>query len=128
MLAGRSRRGALTASQISSIHFQTPICDIRFLSGLLRPLISIPTGTFVMSFSGMSATMAAPHKPTGPQSAQKYSAVGFGPLNHVFMTFVCGFLLRGLKFPAGLYGEGSSETIFVSSSSQFEARDLRPTA
>jgi len=54
-LAGRSRRGILTASQISSIHFHTPICDIRILSMSFSPLMSIPIGTFMMSLSGMSA-------------------------------------------------------------------------
>jgi len=48
-LAGSSR-GALTASQISSIHFHTPIWDIRILSTSFKPLMSIPIGTFMMSF------------------------------------------------------------------------------
>jgi hypothetical protein len=50
MLAGKSRRGALTASQISSIHFHNPISVIRALSESFRPLISIPTGMFICPF------------------------------------------------------------------------------
>jgi len=50
-LAGNSRRGALTALQISSIHFHTPICDMRALSMSFKPLMSIPIGTFMMSSS-----------------------------------------------------------------------------
>jgi hypothetical protein len=61
-LAGSSRGGTLTALQISSIHFHTPICDIRILSTSFRPLMSIPIGTFMKSFSAMSIweTLAAP--------------------------------------------------------------------
>lgn len=56
-LAGRSRRGTLTASQISSIHFHTPISMIRSLSGSLRPSILIPIGTFMKSFSAVIACL-----------------------------------------------------------------------
>jgi hypothetical protein len=40
MLAGSRRGGTLTASQISSIHFHTPIWDIRILSTSFKPLMS----------------------------------------------------------------------------------------
>ena len=84
MLAGRSRRGTLAASQISSIHFHTPICDIRVLSTSFRPSMSIPIGTFMKSFSAVIACLGNFSRATAHETvARQPSRFGHEPSRDV---------------------------------------------